>query len=99
LAAVALAWTWPTREAARIAVLVLLGISLLVSLICAAGGMFAPEQFRVPLLQWVLPNAAQPEAMLRAAPVLLSWIGLLWLLWRSNGLRTGSTVGLPPGAE
>ena len=102
LAALALAWAWPGRGAARVPVLALLGVSLVISLICAAGGMFAPEQFRFPVLEWVLPRALQGEAMMRAAPVFLSWLAFFWLLLRSSveeGPRTGSTAGLPAVAD
>lgn len=86
LLALTLAFAWPRGSAARTAAMTLLFISFAVSLICAAGGMFAPGQFRNPLLEWGLPRFWTPEALLRSAPVLLSWAGFGWLFWRATGV-------------
>jgi len=83
LLALSLAFAWPRRAALRGLVLGLLLVSMALSLVCAAGGMFAPEQYRNPLLEWVLARFLEPEALLRSVPVLLSWAAFAWLLDRA----------------
>jgi hypothetical protein len=92
LLALTLAFAWPREGAARRVVLTLIVISFAISLICAGGGMFAPVQFHNPLLEWVLPRFLTPEALLRSAPVLLSWAAFGWLLLWAAGVASPSAV-------
>ncbi|GLQ53952.1 hypothetical protein [Devosia nitrariae] len=97
LLALALAFAWPREGAARMVALTLLFISLAISLICAGGGMSAPGQYRNPLLEWVLPRFSTPEALLRSAPVLMSWAGFGWLLWRADSVARPHIIAARAG--
>ena len=101
LAALALAWAWPHRKGGRVTVLVLLVASMVISILCAAGGMFAPEDLRNPFFESVLPNFLNNGSWPRLIPVLLAWGVLAWLLQRTEAapLRTGSSAGLQAAAE
>ena len=81
LCCLALAFAWPRALWARIVALVLLTASLVLSLICAVAGMFAPSNISNPLIDFLLPRVLSQEGMLWALPVLLIWsfFGLLSL--------------------
>ena len=81
LCCLALAFAWPRAFWARTITLVLLAASLILSLICAVAGMFAPDHMRNPLVHFLLPIFLTPEKLLKSLPILLVWIvfGLLFL--------------------
>jgi hypothetical protein len=81
LCCLALAFAWPRAFWARTVALVLLAASLVLSLICAVAGMFAPSDFSNPLIDFLLPRFLTPVKLLRSLPIVLVWIafGLLFL--------------------
>jgi hypothetical protein len=81
LCCVALAFAWPRAFWARRVTLVLLAASLVLSLICAEAGMFAPSGIRIPLIEFLLPIFLTPEKLLQSLLIVLVWLafGLLFL--------------------
>jgi hypothetical protein len=88
LCCLALAFAWPHAFWARTVTLVLLAASLVLSLLCAVAGMFAPDDIRNPLVHFLLPIFLTPEKLLRSLPIVLLWgvFGLLFFPW---GLAAG----------
>lgn len=74
ISCLALAFAWPRALWARIITLILLAISLVLSLVCAVAGMFAPSDFRDPLLDYLLPIFLSPENLVKSLPIVLTWI-------------------------
>lgn len=77
----ALAFAWPRAFWARTAALVFLAASLILSLVCATSGMFAPSRLRNPLVDSLFPRFLTPERLLESVPIILVWVafGLLFL--------------------
>jgi hypothetical protein len=75
----ALAFAWPASFWARVATLILLAASLVLSLICALAGMFAPTGSGNTLVSFLLPRFLTPANLLRSLPIILAWsvFGLL----------------------
>jgi hypothetical protein len=88
LCCLALAFAWPRRFWARTVTLVLLAASLVLSLICAVAGMFAPDEIRNPLVHFLLPIFLTPEKLLRSLPIVLLW-GVFGLLFFRGGRPAG----------
>jgi hypothetical protein len=87
LCCLALAFAWPRASWARTVTLVLLAASLVLSLICAVAGMFAPSEISNPLVDFLLPMFLTPEKLLRSIPIVLLW-GVFGLFFR-RGLAAG----------
>jgi len=84
LCCLALTFAWPRASWARTVTLVLLAASLVLSLICAVAGMFAPSEFSNPLVDFLLPIFLTPENLRRSLPIVLVWAALgLWLFRRA----------------
>jgi hypothetical protein len=89
----ALAFAWPRAFWARAVALVLLAASLVLSLICAVPGIFAPSSIPNPLVDFFLPAFLTPEKLVKSLPIVLVWVlfGLLFLC-RSPSTDTGLTL-------
>jgi hypothetical protein len=79
--ALALAAGWPRSGAGAAAAWVLLGASVLLTAIAAAGGITAPEHYAVPLLEYSVPRAFTSLLALHFIPIGAAWAGFWWL-WR-----------------
>lgn len=88
LAAVALAFSWPTGVWQRAVVLALLCVSLVLSLVAASTEMFANADFQNPLADVLLPEFLTPAGFVNAAPVLLHWAAFAVLAFLRD--RSGS---------
>ena len=82
LCCLALAFAWPRAFWARTVTLVLLAASLVLSLICAVAGMFAPSDISNPLVDFLLPIFLTPEKLRRSLPIVLVWVVFGLLLFR-----------------
>jgi hypothetical protein len=82
LCCLALAFAWPRAFWARTVTLVLLAASLVLSLVCAVAGMFAPSDIRNPLVDSLLPIFLTPRKLLKSLPIVLVWVafGLLFFV-------------------
>jgi hypothetical protein len=69
LCCLALAFAWPRAFWARTVALVLLTASLVLSLICAVAGMFAPRNISNPLVDFLLPIFLTPAKLLKSLPI------------------------------
>jgi hypothetical protein len=74
LCCVALAFAWPQAFWARTVTLILLAASLVLSLICAVAGIFAPDTIPNPLADFFLPAFLTPEKLLKSLPIVLTWV-------------------------
>jgi hypothetical protein len=74
LCCLALAFAWPRAFWARTVALVLLAASLVLSLICAVAGMFAPRNISNPLVDFLLPIFLTPAKLLKSLPIVLLWV-------------------------
>lgn len=83
----ALCFAWPQRRTLQLSVLLLLVVSLEFSLIAAAGGMFPPEKFKVPLYEFALERLMSPRGeMWRIPLVVLAWLVFGWIgSWAARG--------------
>lgn len=98
LACLSLAFLWRTPWL-RPAVVALLVPSLVLSLVCAAAGMFAPDRFQRPLTEFILPAYLGDRALwLRSLPVVAIWLGFAWLVPQANAARLARWVGAGPPA-
>jgi len=79
---IALAYAWPRTVPGKIAIIVLLAVSAMVSLACSLGGMFAPNDYANPLFEYVLAGIGSVE-LFRGAGVLLVWAAFA-ALWRRH---------------
>jgi hypothetical protein len=81
-AGLAVAFAWPARRWLRGAMLALLALSAVLSVICAAVSMFAPEDVLHPMRDYLLPGA--PDALPKILPVIGLWVaaGLVFVLPR-----------------
>jgi hypothetical protein len=90
-----LAFAWPRAFWGRTVTLVLLAASLLLSLICAVAGMFAPMEGMGgptnPLVNYLLPRFLTPERLLKSLPIVLLW-GLFGLLFPVRGVISSRLV-------
>ena len=86
LCCLALAFAWPEALWARMVALVLLAASLVLSLICAVAGMFAPSKIRIPLVDFLLPRFLTPESLLKSLPIIVIWFVFGLLLFRRDRL-------------
>jgi hypothetical protein len=82
LSCLALAFAWPRAKWALTVTLVLLAASLVLSLVCAVGGMFPSSSIHNPLLDVLLPKFFQPKNLLTSLPIVLIW-GLFALVFLS----------------
>jgi hypothetical protein len=82
LCCLALAFARPRTLWARKVTLVLLAASLVLSLVCAVAGMFAPSDIRNPLVDCLLPIFLTPRKLLKSLPIVLVWVafGLLFFV-------------------
>jgi len=92
LAAVALAFAWPAKRHAKIAVSALLAISLPISVACALAGMFPPDWIERPFFDWVLPHVVTPNNAVRATFVTCICAALAVLLYRADRRPTGNAT-------
>ncbi len=87
LSCLALAFAWPRALWARTVTLVLLAVSLVLSLICAVAGMFAPSKFRNPIVDFLLPKFLTPEKLLDSLPIVLIWVAFGVCCWANLRAR------------
>ena len=87
LCCLALAFAWPRAYWARILTLALLAASLVLSLICAVAGMFAPSEFSNPLVDFLLPRFLIPGKLLKSLPIVLIWVVFGLLCFRGGPPR------------
>jgi len=87
LCCLALAFAWPRAFWARTVTLVLLAASLILSLICAVAGMFAPSEFSNPLVDFLLPIFLTPENLRKSLPIVLVWVVFGLLFFRKGRPR------------
>ena len=102
LLALVLAFAWPQRWWTRALFLVLLGVSLVISLVCAAGAKLPPETYDNPLVDFLLPRALDPLALAREAIVASVWLVLALLVLRlpkDEPVRRGSAAAALPSVE
>jgi hypothetical protein len=97
MAAISLAFVWPATAGEKFGVSILLGLSLIVSLACAAAGMFPPDTLMNPLAEWVLPQLFGNGAWVKGVIVLPAWLGFAALLYAADRkvgerLKTGSAA-------
>jgi hypothetical protein len=93
LCCLALAFAWPRGFWARSVTLVLLGASLVLSMICAVTDIFAPARFRNPLVDFFLPAFLTPEKLVKSLPIVLAWV-LFGPLFLSRSPSTGIRLTL-----
>ena len=86
LCCLALAFAWPRASWAQTVTLVLLAASLVLSLISAVAGMFAPSEFNNPLVDFLLPKFLTPSKLLKSLPIVLVWAVFGLLFFRGGGL-------------
>jgi hypothetical protein len=81
LCCLALAFAWPRAFWARAVTLILLAASLVLSLICAVAGIFAPDSIPNPVSDFFLPTFLTPEKLIKSLPIVVTWVlfGLLFL--------------------
>lgn len=91
LCCLALAFAWPRAFWARIVTLVLLAASLVLSLICAEAGMFAPSGIRNPLVDFLLPIFLT-EKLRRSLPIVLVWVVFALLFFRKGQPRESAPL-------
>ena len=92
LCCLALAFVWPRAFWARTVTLVLLAASLILSLICAVAGMFAPSEFSNPLVDFLLPIFLTPENLRRSLPIVLVWVVFGLLFFRKGRPRESAPI-------
>ncbi len=85
LCCLALAFAWPRAVWARTVTLVLLAASLILSLVCAVSGMFAPSRILDPLADFLFPRFLTPDLLLKSVPIVLVWVAF-GLLFFSRGV-------------
>ena len=83
----ALAFAWPRRPVARVAVLALLAVSLVLSVIAASTIMFAGANYPDPLADLLLPRFLSGNGLLSAARIAPVWLGFA-VLAAHAGLRS-----------
>jgi hypothetical protein len=83
LGSIALAFAWPRTAWAQAAAVILLSISFILSLICVAGGMFAPQELRNPLVELLIPKFLTPKGLMRSLPIVVVWLAFGLMLYRS----------------
>lgn len=94
--ALPLAFAWPRTRLWQGVVLVLFGLSLAISLICAATDMFSRSGYRVPFIEYLLPMLwQQPEKALRALPMLIVW-GIFFFVWTRLARSDAATSAATP---
>jgi len=93
LCCLSLAFAWPRAFWARTVALVLLAWSLVMSMISAVAGMFAPSEFRNLIVDFLLPTFLTPEKLLKSLPIVLVR-GVFGLLFFPRGLAAGGYSAL-----
>ncbi len=86
VACLALGFAWPRRLLHRLAVLLLLAVSLVLSVIAASTIMFAGANYPDPLVDLLLPRFFTDTGLLSAARIIPVWLGFI-LLAALAGLR------------
>jgi len=92
LCCLALAFAWPRAFWARTVTLVLLAASLVLSLICAVAGMFAPRPISNPLVDFLLPIFLTPENLRKSLPIVLVWVVFGLLFFRKGRPRESAPI-------
>jgi hypothetical protein len=85
LSCLPVAFAWPRAIGAQMVITVLLAASLILSLMCAAAGMFAPTTFSNPLVDFLLPRFLTPEKLLQSLPIVLIWSAFAMLFFYGQG--------------
>ena len=94
--ALALAFAWPKQTGLQFALMFLLVPSLALSLVCANIDMFAPDNIKAPLTEYLLPRMSDPKEFLFALPVLVSWGIFAALIYLAEMAEGDGPPATPP---
>jgi hypothetical protein len=85
----ALAFAWPRPGGARAVVLTLLAASLVLSLMCVMGSMFAPEKPMNTIVDFLLPDVLKVKNLIKSLPIISVWVlfALIFLRWERSTLQ------------